>query len=100
MESIYNALVDIVGEEYVSNRKEELYIYSQDSGMMDPQEPNFVVLPKTTEEVIKIINLSNITKIPIIASGGALSLSGLTIPHRGGIILDLKRMDNILEVND
>ncbi|MFX0152618.1 MAG: FAD-binding oxidoreductase, partial [Candidatus Hodarchaeota archaeon] len=100
MESIYNSLVDIVGEEYVSNQKEELYIYSQDSGMMDPHEPNFVVLPKTPEEVEKIVKLSNTKKIPIVVTGGALSLSGLTIPHRGGIILDLIRMDKILEVND
>ncbi|MFX0051129.1 MAG: FAD-binding oxidoreductase [Candidatus Hermodarchaeota archaeon] len=100
MESIFNSLVDIVGEEYVSNQKEELYIYSQDSGMMDPHEPNFVVLPKTPEEVEKIVKLSNTKKIPIVVTGGALSLSGLTIPHRGGIILDLIRMDKILEVND
>jgi len=100
MESIYYSLVNIVGEEYVSNQKEELFIYSQDSGMMDPHEPNFVVLPKSTEEVEKIVKLSNIEKIPIVVAGGALSLSGLTIPHQGGIILDLIRMDKVLEVND
>ena len=100
MESIYNSLVNIVGKEYVSNQKEELYIYSQDSGMMDPHEPNYVVLPSTTKEVEEIIKLSNTKKIPIVTTGGALSLSGLTIPHRGGIILDLIRMDKILEVND
>ena len=96
MEPIYYSLVNIVGEEYVSNQKEELFIYSQDSGMMDPHEPNFVVLPKSTEEVEKIVKLSNIEKIPIVVAGGALSLSGLTIPHQGGIILDLIRMDKVL----
>ncbi len=100
MESIYNFLVDIVGETYVSNQKEELYIYSQDPGMMDPHEPNFVVLPETPEEVAKLVKLSNTQKIPIVVAGGALSLSGLTIPHQGGIILDLIRMDKIIEVND
>ena len=100
MESIYNSLANIVGEEYVSDHKEELYIYSQDPGMMDPHEPNFVVLPETTEEVERIVKLANTTKMPIVATGGALSLSGLTIPHRGGIILDLIRMDKIIEVNE
>jgi len=97
---IYTALAEIVGEDYVSNRKEELYIYSQDPGMMDPHEPDYVVMPKTTEEVQKIVQLANRERIPIVPVGGSLSLSGLVIPHRGGVALDLKRMDRIIEVNE
>ena len=100
MDKIYKFLAGIVGEEYVSNRKEELYIYSQDPGMMEPHEPDYVVMPKTTEEVQKIVKLANEEKIPIVPVGGSLSLSGLVIPHRGGIALDLKRMDRVLEVNE
>ena len=100
MDRIYKSLAEIVGEEYVSNRKEELYIYSRDPGMMEPHEPDYVVMPKTTEEVQKIVKLANEKKIPIVPVGGSLSLSGLVIPHRGGIVLDLKRMDRVLEVNE
>jgi len=100
MDRICKSLAEIVGEEYVSNRKEELYIYSQDPGMMEPHEPDYVVMPKTTEEVQKIVKLANEEKIPIVPVGGSLSLSGLVIPHRGGIVMDLKRMDRVLEVNE
>ncbi|MGQ9461206.1 MAG: FAD-binding oxidoreductase [Candidatus Bathyarchaeaceae archaeon] len=100
MDRIYESLAEIVGEEYVSNRKEELYIYSRDPGMMEPHEPDYVVMPKTTEEVQKIVKLANKEKIPIVPVGGSLSLSGLVIPHRGGIVLDLKMMDRVLEVNE
>lgn len=97
---INKSLAEIVGEQYVSNRKEELYIYSQDPGMMEPHEPDYVVMPKTTEEVQRIVKLANEEKTPIVPVGGSLSLSGLVIPHRGGIALDLKRMDRVLEVNE
>jgi glycolate oxidase len=32
--------------------------------------------------------------------GGGMSLSGLTLPLKGGIVLDLRRMNRILEVNE
>ena len=98
--SIYKSLIEIVDEEFVSNQKEELYIYSQDPGMMEPHEPDYVVMPKTTDEVQKIVKLANKEKIPIVPVGGALSLSGLVIPHHGGIVMDLRRMDQVLEVNE
>jgi glycolate oxidase len=100
MDDIYKSLAEIVGKDYVSNKKEELYIYSQDPGMMEPHEPDYVALPKTTEEVQKIVKLANKEKIPVVPVGGSMSLSGLVIPHRGGIALDLKRMDKVLEVNE
>jgi glycolate oxidase len=100
MDRIYNSLVETVGETYVSNKKEELYIYSRDPGMMEPHEPDYVVMPKTTDEIQKIVKLANEEKIPTVPVGGSLSLSGLVIPHRGGIVLDLKRMDKVLEVNE
>ncbi len=98
-DEIYKALAEIVGEEFVSNRKEELYIYSRDSGLSDPGFPDFVVMPKTVEEVQKIVQLANREKIPLVPAGASLTLSGLTIPQRGGIVLDMRRMDRILELN-
>jgi len=100
MNKTYKLLAEIVGEQYVSNKKEELYIYSQDPGMMEPHKPDYVVMPKTTQEIQRIVKIANDEKIPIVPVGGSLSLSGLVIPHRGGIALDLKRMDRVLEVNE
>ena len=97
---IYISLAEIVGEQYVSNKPEELYIYSRDPGLMPPYKPDYVVMPKTTEEVQKIVKLANEEKMPIVPLGGGLVLSGLTRPLKGGIVIDLKRMDRILEVNE
>ncbi len=98
-EKILHKLEDIVGKDFVSNRPEELYIYSMDPGASLPRHVDFVVMPKTTEEVRKIVELANLEKIPIVPMGGGLTLSGLIIPVKGGIVLDMKRMDQILEIN-
>lgn len=94
------SLVAIAGEDYVSNRPEELYIYSRDPGAQKPRKVDYVVMPKTVEEVQKIVMLANKEKIPITPMGGGLTLSALTVPIKGGIVLDMKRMDRIIEVNE
>ena len=100
MDDLYESLAEIVGEDFVSNEEEERYFYGRDPGLMEPHEPDYVVMPMTTEEVQKIVRLANEKKIPIVPKGGGLSLTGLVIPQRGGIVMDMKRMDQILEVNE
>ena len=97
---IYESLVDIVGEDFVSNRQEELYMYSRDPGASEPRRVDYVVMPKTVEEVQRIVKLANKEKIPITPTGGGFTLSALAVPVHGGIVLDMKRMDNIIEVKE
>ena len=100
MIDIYKSLVAIVGEDHVSTQTEELYFYARDPGLMPTNEPDYVVAPRTTEEVQKIVKLANKEKIAIVPMGGGMALSGLIIPLKGGIVIDLKRMRKILGVNE
>jgi len=97
---ILKNLEEIVGKDFVSNKLEELYIYSQDPGASVPRPIDFVVMPKTVEETQNIIKLANKNKIPLVPMGGGLTLSGLVIPVKGGIVIDMKRMNNIIEINE
>lgn len=97
---IYESLMEIVGNDRVSNGQEERYFYSRDSGAQPPRKADYVVLPKTTEEVQKIVRLANREKIPVTPMGGGFTLSALAVPNRAGIVLDMKGMDRILEVNE
>ena len=97
---IYSYLADIVGEDFASNRQEELYLYSRDSGAQPPRRVDYVVMPKSVEEVQKVVQLANREKIPITPMGGGFTVSALTVPAKGGILLDMKRMDKVIEVND
>ena len=89
----------IVGAASVSDNAEERYLYARDQGLQAPHAPDYVVLPGSTQEVRQIVELANEKGIPVVPMGGGMVLSGLTIPLRGGIVLDMKRMNRILEVN-
>ena len=100
MNDILKSLIEIVGERGVSNTPEELWFYSRDPGVLAPHLPDYVVAPKTTEQVQKIVQLANREKIPIVPMGNGMALTGLVIPLKGGIVMDMKRMNKILEVNE
>lgn len=91
---------EIVSSEYVTNEPEDLYIYSRDQGVQDPHMPDCVVMPSSTEEVQEILRLASREQIPVVPMGGGLVLSGLSVPLKGGIVLDMKRMNRILEINE
>jgi len=99
MTDIAQALARIVGDAYVSNRPEEAYFYARDPGLMPSHPPDYVVVPKSVEEIQDIVRLANQEKIPIVPMGAGLALTGLVIPLKGGIVMDMKRMNRILEVN-
>ncbi|MBW1736686.1 MAG: FAD-binding oxidoreductase [Deltaproteobacteria bacterium] len=100
MEDIKRRLCDIVGERFVSDRAEELFFYGRDPGLMPPHSPDFVALPGTVEEVREIVKLAFREGVPVVPMGAGMTLTGLCIPRKGGIVLDMKRMNRILEVND
>ena len=97
---LLSELITIVGEDRVSNNQEELFIYSRDSGAQHPRKADYVVMPKTVDEVQKVVILANKEKIPITPLGGGFTLSALVVPNKAGIVLDMRKMDNIIEVNE
>jgi FAD/FMN-containing dehydrogenase len=99
-EDILSRLAEIVGQDYVSNRPEDLYLYSRDPGAQKPRRTDYVVMPRTVDEVQQIVGLANQEKVPLTPMGAGLTLSALTVPLRGGIVLDMKRMDSIIEINE
>lgn len=62
--------------------------------------PDVVVMPKTTEEVVEIVKVANEYKIPVVPRAGATGLCDGAVPLRRGILLDIKRMNEILEIDD
>ncbi len=61
--------------------------------------PFCVVLPATTDEVREVVGLANSEKIPIVPFGGGSGLMGGAISLSPGIVMDLERMNRILDVD-
>ena len=58
-----------------------------------------VVRPESTEQVAGIVSLAADQGITLIPYGGGTGVMGGTVPVRGGVIVDLSRMNRILEIN-
>jgi len=97
--NLLEELRDIAGEENVLTSPEELLCYSYDSTVLQ-HLPEVVVLPRTTQEVAATVALANRERIPILPRGAGTNLAGGTIPIKGGIVLSLTRMIDILEIDD
>ncbi len=101
---IESALKAIVGADYVSSDSPDLIPYIEDSysAMMGKGVPlpEFVVLPKDENEVQKIVFLANEFGFPIYPRSFGVNIAGSALPYKGGVVIDLKRMNRIWEVNE
>ncbi|MGD8473139.1 MAG: FAD-linked oxidase C-terminal domain-containing protein [Anaerolineae bacterium] len=97
-EQILADLRQITGEEHVLTSPEDLICYSYD-GTFHDSLPEAVINPGTTEEVSAILALCNRKGVPVIARGMASGLAAATVPVDGGLVLNLVRMNRILEID-
>lgn len=93
-------LWEIAGKENVLDSPEELGPYSEDYSLERPMMPDYVVKPQTAEQIAALIAMANQTGLPVIPSSSSVHFYGTTLPKYGGIILDLRKMDHILEIDE
>ncbi|MGD8984249.1 MAG: FAD-linked oxidase C-terminal domain-containing protein [Desulfobacteraceae bacterium] len=95
---VKESLREIVGEENFTDSLIDLIAYSKDASEFK-QRPDAAVWPVNRDQISAILRLANKEKLPVIARGAGTSLAGLAVPQEGGLILDLARMDQIMEIN-
>jgi hypothetical protein len=93
-------LIKIVGEKNVRDDEETLQTYAQDQSFAPKRKPDFIVFAETVEDVQHVVKLANETLTPVIPYSSGLNFRGAALPDHGGIILNLTRMNRILEIND
>lgn len=74
--------------------------YLTDGLGLEYGEADVLVFVKNTEEVIGIMKFANDNLIPVTPRGAGTCLTGASIPTKRGIILDLSKMNNILELDE
>lgn len=108
-EMIRSELADAVGDEFVSVSETDKLAYSTDWWWMPqmwldraqtPPSPDFIVRPANAQEISAVLKVANTYRIPVIPWGGGSGTQGGAVPVFGGIILDVKRLDRILEINE
>ena len=86
-------------EDSVLEQEEELRPYECDGLSAYRQLPLLVVLPRTVEEVQRIMRLCHERDVPVVARGAGTGLSGGALPHAEGVLLSLARFNRILDID-
>jgi D-lactate dehydrogenase (cytochrome) len=70
--------------------------HAADLSYHPPHRPDVVVFPESAAEVAAVLAFANGAGVPVVPFGAGTSLEGHVIPLRGGISLDLTRMNAIV----
>ena len=95
---VKKSLEEIVGEENFTDSLIDLIAYAKDASEHG-HRPDAAVWPTRTEQVSEIMKLATKEKFPVVPRGAGTSLAGLAVPELGGLIVDLGRMDKIIDIN-
>jgi D-lactate dehydrogenase (cytochrome) len=98
--ALRNALLDVLPDEArVSSGESLLDLHAADLSYHPPRRPDVVVFPETTDEVARVLAFADEHGVPVVPFGVGTSLEGHVIPVRGGITLDLTRMNRIVDLD-
>ncbi|HVG40499.1 MAG TPA: FAD-binding oxidoreductase, partial [Chitinophagaceae bacterium] len=95
-----DAFNNIVGEQYVFVDEEVLHQYAHDETEDLHYLPDVVIKPRTAEEISQVLKICNAHKIPVTPRGGGTGLSGGALPHLGGVLLSIERLNTIIDIDE
>ena len=90
----------IAGDSFVFADEESLNNYAHDETENLHFLPDIVIKPRSANEISAIMRLCNEHKIPVTPRGAGTGLSGGALPHLGGVLLSMERMNSILEIDE
>ena len=82
----------------VSTQREVLEQHGQGESYDGMFLPDVVVYPESTADVQQVLRYASDTNTPVTPVAVNSSLEGITVPLRGGISLDMTRMNRIIDV--
>ena len=90
-------LLALVGER-LSTSTYDLESHARDESFHPPAPPDAVAFPRTNEEVAAILKVCRECSLPVIPFGAGTSVEGHVQAVRGGVSVDLSRMDKVLDL--
>ncbi len=101
MSNLYQKLERIVSKQFISNDLYVRHAYSRNVDVALQGVPDIVIRPKDAKEISEILKVANDGNIAIIPRGAGICEFGGSKPiGDNGIVLDLKRMNNILNLDE
>lgn len=96
--AVVTAVESQLGTRAVLSQAADLKLYEYDGGV-DKSQPDLVVFPHSTEEVVALVKLARDYNVPMVGRGAGTGLSGGAIARSGGMMISFARMNRIIEID-
>ena len=104
--ALLSEIQTLVGPDHVITTGESLETLSKDFSwyspvlkrQLDDMRAEAVVRPGSTDELRAVVAACARTKVPVVIRGAGTGNYGQCVPLHGGVVLDLARLDKILEI--
>ena len=99
-------MAEAIGSQWVYTEEDDVMLYrdAYSPAWDEPEEllPSAAVAPASTEEVQKIVRIANEYRVPLypVSTGKNLGYGGSAPNMTGTVVLDLKRMNRVIAVDD
>ena len=104
----YNAVTNEIKEQIKSSVEGKVYVgneinedfFHDEMPIYGEGIPDVVVRPKNTTDVANVVRICYQNNLPIVPRGAGTGLTGAGVAIKGGVMIDLKSMNQILEYDD
>src|SRR5438445_13504754 len=97
--SLTERMRSIVGAGNVLSTPSDLLVYECDGFTIEKNQPDVVVFPNSTEQIVAVVKACGELNVPFVPRGAGTSLAGGCLPVGGGVMIALTHMKRILEDN-
>ena len=96
---LIDGLTQLLGDDGVRVSDAQKTVYASDAYTLEKALPGVVTLPRSTEEVVKIMKLCRAAGVAIVPRGAGTGLAGGAMARPEQVLLCLSRMNRILEID-
>src|SRR5687767_9627638 len=103
-DAVVDELVQICGEDHVFTGRSARFNRARVPSPFPVHRwedfvPDVVVLPTSAEQISEVVKLANRERLPVVPRAGGTGLTDGAVPLRHGIMVDVKLMNRILEID-
>lgn len=102
MEELTGLLTELIEQDRFTTDRDECALYSRDMAplpsialMLFKTNPDAIIKPKTTKDVLDVVKLARANDIPITPRGAATYGFGGALVTKGGIVFDMRSLDKV-----
>jgi glycolate oxidase len=99
-EELIASFEQIVGKNNTLTQKDEIFHYGHDETETIQYNPELVLKPASAQQIANIMAICHQHQIPVTPRGAGTGLCGGAIPHKGGVVISMEKLNKIIAIDE